>query len=95
MSYRISYGSDKDLIKFQKKDYSAFIIFSFFAALIVGIRVFLPNIFDSFMDIINPMDEFGVQAFHVMVDHVQQGTPVGEAVDAFCRSIIENALIGN
>jgi len=95
MSYSISYGSDKDLNRFQKKKYYGLIFFSFIAAFVVGIRVFLPNVFDSFINILNPLDEFGVQAFRIMIDDVQQGIPVGEAVDAFCRSIIENAHIWN
>ena len=93
MSYHISYGSDKDLIRFRKRNHHGIILFAFAAALIVGIRVFLPDVFHGFLDVLNPMDEYGVQAFHAMIDHVQQGTPVGEAVDAFCRSIIDHASI--
>ena len=91
MSYCISYGSDKDLMRFQKRNLHGLIAFSFFAAMIAGVRVFLPNLFESFVDNINPLDEYGVQAFHIMIDHVHQGIPVGQAVDVFCRSIIENA----
>lgn len=93
MSYQISYGSDKDLIRFRRRNHYGIILFSFAAALIIGIRVFLPNVFRDFLDMINPLDEYGVQAFHAMIDHVQQGAPVGEAVDAFCRSIIDHANI--
>lgn len=94
MSYRISYGSDKDLIRFHKQDYRGMILLSFATALIIGIRVFLPGIFESFLDLLNPLDEYGMQAFYAMIDHVQRGMPVGEAVDAFCNSIMEHANIG-
>ena len=94
MSYCISYGSDKNLIRFHRKDYRGIILLSFVTALIIGVRVFLPGVIDSFLDILNPLDEYGMQAFSVMMDQVYQGMPVGEAVDAFCNSIIEHANIG-
>ena len=93
MAYSITYGSDRDLKRYQRKDRFGLIAFAFVAALIAGIRIFLPDVFETVINILNPLDDRGVSAFHTMVDNVQQGTPVGEAVDAFCRSIIENADI--
>ena len=95
MSYRISYGSEKDLIRFQKSNHYGLIVFAFIVELVVGIRVFLPDFFKSCLEFMNPLDEYGVQAACIMIENVRQGIPVGEAVDAFCRSIVENALLGN
>lgn len=93
MSYHICYGSEKDLIRFKQRNHHGVILLSFVAALIVGVRLFLPDIFCSYLERFNPLDECGVQAFYTMMDHVRQGIPIGEAVDAFCRSIVGNADI--
>ena len=93
MSYRICYGTKKDLIRYKQKNLHGLILLSFIAALIVGVRLFLPGLFSGFLERFNPLDEYGVQAFYTMMDHVRQGIPIGEAVDAFCRSIVGNADI--
>ena len=61
MSYRISYGSDKDLIRFQKSNHYGLIVFAFIVALVVGIRVFHPDFFKCCLEFMNPLDEYDVQ----------------------------------
>lgn len=95
MAYSICYGTAKDLKRYEKERdrHIGLTVLVFAAALIAGIRVFMPEVFESVVTALVPWDEAAVDAFHIMVDSVYQGQPVGEAVDAFCRSIIENAQL--
>lgn len=93
MAYSIRYGKAQDLKRYEKGNDPnwGLSLLAFLMALAAGIRVFMPEVFDSVVTAFIPWDETAVSAFQLMVENVYQGQPVGEAVDAFCRSIIENA----
>ena len=97
MAYMIRYGTPKDLARYERKNTYRMgaCLFAFAVALAAGIRVFLPEVFDAAVNAVIPWDDRTVQAFSGMVEQVQSGQPVGEAVESFCRSIIENAYLWN
>ena len=96
MPYIIRYGNDRDLERFTRKDGSdwGIVIFAFLAALIVGIRVFCPELFTAGAELLIPWDDTTAAAFSIMVENVHGGQPVMDAVEAFCRSVLNNASLG-
>ena len=93
MSYSIQYGNKKDLIRYQKhnKNIMPYLITLFFITAVVATNLFAPQITARIWDCVGIWDQNTINAFESMVENVQMGQPIVEAVDAFCRGVIGDA----
>ena len=90
MSYRITYGKriikDHILINERKHRKSAYVII---LTLLLLSAVYFKDKIYKFILPGNP--QVTEKALHELVTDIQEGEPVGDAVTAFCRLIIDNA----
>ena len=92
MAYRITYQWDREkkLMKTRKLSFGTVLSLTAVATA-VAIRLLVPQSAEVFRQLLYPlMDEFTIVALGEMVGQIGDGTPMGEAVTAFCREIIIN-----
>ena len=90
MGYRIVYGEEP----IQRKKSSLGLWTAIFMLLFVTVvRLIWPTGTEQLRLILEPKGET-VQAFSEMVENVGAGQGMGEAVTAFCRSVVSSAQTG-
>lgn len=91
MGYRVIYGEDP----FEKPKASmgrlGVLTAGCILAFVVGVRCFWPAGAEMLGRIFTPGD-VTVAAFGQMAEDLQAGEPLGDAVTAFCRAVVEDAL---
>ena len=89
MAYSIGYGPQRSEVE-QKKSDARFrlLVLVFFLVFLLSVKLFSKDGADFLRQMILPVGEETVEAFSSMVRSVEDGTPVQEAVTAFCREVI-------
>ena len=89
MGYRIVYGEDPFVQRPRRKGSLRLMTAGFALAFVVLVRCFWPQGADLLRQSLLPGEQ---EALRQMKEEIQAGEPIGEAVTAFCRSIVEDAL---
>ena len=89
MGYRIVYGEDPFVERKERKSHLRAMTAAFLLAFVVLVRCCWPQGAALLRQTLLPGDD---EAFRQMTADIQAGEPVGDAVTAFCRSIVEDAL---
>ena len=90
MGYRIVYGEESVM---SRRSSLRLWTAVFLLAFVVSVRLTWPQGTEYLKNVLKPADQT-VQAFAQMVDGVENGQGMGEAVTAFCRSVVSSAQIG-
>lgn len=94
MGYEIRYGNP---MPGETNNRFAFPVF--FAALLlflaVGIRAFIPGGFSAWIAEAAPKTAQTWQAVQTMARQIEEGEALGDALERFCREVLENAQIIN
>ena len=88
MGYRIVYGSDP-FIKKREKSHLRLMTAGFALAFIILVRCFWPQGTLKLRETLLPGD---MAAFQQLTEEIWAGEPIGDAVTAFCRGIVEEAV---
>ncbi len=89
MAYSIGYGPQQNerASKGRQTRFSVLVLV-FFLVFLLSVQLFSQEGADFLRRMILPVGEETVEAFSSMVQAVKEGTPVQEAVTAFCREVI-------
>lgn len=94
MAYSIGYGPQRnEYVPTGKRSRFCVLLLVFFLVFLLSVQVFSPEGADLLRRMILPVGEETVEAFSSMVRSVEEGTPVAEAVTAFCREVIALAQV--
>ena len=88
MGYRIVYGADP-FVKKRERSHLAVLTAGFALAFVILVRCFWPQGTAVLRQVLLPGD---MAAFQQMTAQIQAGEPIGDAVTAFCRGIVEEAV---
>lgn len=91
MGYRVIYGEDPFEKPKKQRGRLGLMTAGCFLAFVVGVRCFWPQGAAALGRIMLPGAET-VEAFAQMTADLQAGEPLGDAVTAFCRTIVEDAV---
>ena len=91
MGYRVVYGEDPFEQPKPGKGRLGLMTAGCFLAFVVGVRCFWPQGAETLGRICLP-SEGTVAAFSQMTADLKAGEPLGDAVTAFCRTIVEDAV---
>ncbi|MBQ8237774.1 MAG: hypothetical protein IJZ39_06490 [Oscillospiraceae bacterium] len=89
MGYRIVYGKDAFAETGERKSHLRAMTAGFALALVVLVRIFWPEGTAVLRDVLLPGQS---TAFSQLTEDLRAGEPIGDAVTAFCRSIVEEAV---
>lgn len=89
MGYRIVYGEDPFEDALRKKSRLRLLTAGFMLALVVLVRCGWPQGTDLLRQVLLPREN---TAFRQLTEDLQAGEPIGDAVMAFCRATVEDAL---
>lgn len=92
MGYRIVYGTDPFAHDTREKSHLRVLTAGFALAFVILVRCFWPQGTALLRQVLLPGDDVATAAFQQMTADIQAGEPVGDAVTAFCRGIVEDAL---
>lgn len=89
MAYSIGYGPLRHETK-KKWTRSRFfvLVVVFFVVFLLSVQLFSQEGADYLRRMILPVENDTVEAFSAMVEAVEEGTPISEAVTTFCREVI-------
>ena len=89
MAYSIGYGPQRN-DRSNKRSGTRFrvLVLVFFLVFLLCVQLFSREGADYLRRMILPVGEQTIEAFSTMVQSVEEGTPVPEAVTAFCREVI-------
>ena len=90
MGYRIVYGEDPFREKPRGRGRLRVLTAGFALAFVVLVRVFWPQGTSLLRQVLLPGPD--AAAFQQMAADIRAGEPVDDAVTAFCRSVVENAI---
>lgn len=88
MGYRIVYGADPFEEK-KKKSHLRSLTAGFALAFVILVRLFYPQGAQILREHLLPGNENAIMR---LTEDIQAGEPIGEAVTAFCRTIMEEAF---
>ena len=91
MGYRVIYGEDPFEKPKVKGGRLGLMTAGCFLAFVVGVRCFWPAGAERLGRMFLP-GEGTVAALEQMAEDLQAGEPLGDAVTAFCRQVVEDAL---
>lgn len=89
MGYRIVYGDDPFPRESRHPGRLRLLTAGFALAFVVAVRCFWPEGTRMLRSVLLPGDN---AAFVQMTEEIRAGAPVGDAVTAFCRSVVEEAV---
>lgn len=89
MAYSIGYGPQRNE-RCEKRSGKRFmmLLLVFFLVFLLSVQLFSQDGAEFLRQMILPVGEETVEAFSTMVRSVEEGTPVPEAVTAFCQEVI-------
>ena len=90
MGYRIVYGEEPTL---RRKSRLGLWTAAFLLIFVTAVRLAWPEGAERLCTVLEPVGEM-VEAFSRMVENVGAGQGMGEAVTAFCRSVVSGAQTG-
>ena len=88
MGYRIVYGDDP-FEKQERRSHLRSMTAGFALALVILVRLFYPQGAQVLREVLLPGDH---EAFMQLTERIQSGEPIGDAVTAFCQTIVEEAV---
>lgn len=89
MGYRIVYGADPFIEQKPGKRHLRSLTAGFALAFLILVRCFWPQGTALLRRVLLPGD---MAAFQQMTDEIRAGEPIADAVTAFCRSVVEEAV---
>lgn len=92
MGYRIVYGEDPFVGESAPKSRLRPLTAAFALAFVILVRCTWPQGSQILRQLLLPQTDGTGAAFQQMAQEIRAGEPVGEAVTAFCRGIVEDAF---
>ena len=92
MGYRVVYGEDPFVKPKIRKGRLALMTAACLLAFSVGVRCIWPQGAESLKQMLMPKETVTTAAFVQMTADIWAGEPLGDAVTAFCRSVVEGAV---
>ena len=91
MAYSIGYGPQRQEAGRKRTRFRfSMLVVVFFVVFLISVQVFWQEGADYLRRMVLPVGEDTVEAFSNMVEAVEEGTPIAEAVTAFCREVISH-----
>lgn len=94
MAYSIGYGPQRNE-RCEKRSRKRFrmLLLVFFLVFLLSVQLFSQEGAEFLRRMILPVGEESVEAFSAMIQAVEDGTPIADAVTAFCREVIEHGQL--
>lgn len=91
MAYSIGYAPQRceGGVKRKRVRFSVLVL-AFFLVFLLSVQIFSREGAMFLRRMILPVGDETVEAFSIMIQAVEQGTPIPEAVTAFCREVMEH-----
>lgn len=92
MGYRIVYGEDPFIEIPERKSRLRLWTAGFALAFVLLVRCFWPQGTALLRQVLLPRGDAATAAFQQMTADIRAGEPIGDAVTAFCRDVVEEAI---
>lgn len=94
MAYSIGYGPQRNE-RCEKRSGKRFrmLLLVFFLVFLLSVQLFSREGAEFLRRMILPVGEESVEAFSTMIQAVEDGTPIADAVTAFCREVIKHGQL--
>ena len=92
MVYRVVYGEDPFEKPKQSTGRLRLMTAGCALAFVVGVRCMWPQGTEILRQVMLPTENASTAAFRQMTADMQAGEPLGDAVEAFCRAVVEDAV---
>jgi hypothetical protein len=94
MAYSIGYGPQRNE-RCKKRSGKRFKVLAlvFFLVFLLSVQLFSQEGAEFLRRMILPVGEDSVEAFSAMIQAVEDGTPIADAVTAFCREVIKHGQL--